>query len=217
MRNDLKAFLLCVVAVCWSVPAFGQEAVVVVPHYYGLDHATVEYEISGAEKGKEILYFDQWGIRQANYKSAETLKSGFANTINFNFSGDIMFVDPNKTLGQKKQDVIFKKLLADPQAISKGLLSLQSVEISGGKKIGEENILNHACEVWNISALKTKLWLWQGIIMRSEVTTDQGVVKYNAIKIDEVTVIDEAIFTVPPGINFIDRDIMQILISKRVI
>lgn len=215
MRNFLQNFFLGVALCAFNIPAFAQEAQVPAPHYYGIDHAAIEYEISGAEKGAETLYFDQWGMRQARFKSADTTKWGFLNTITLNLAEQIIFIDPNKNLGQKKVDEKLKQLLADPKATSAGLLSLQSVTMMGGKKIADENVSNWACEVWEVESMKLKLWLWNGIIIRSQAQTPEGQINYLVIKIDDVTVVDEAVFTVPPGIKFLDRDINEILISRR--
>lgn len=213
MQRFLKKLFVSFLFFSLSVPAFGQEAAV--PRYFGIDHGAVEYEVSGAENGKETMYFDRSGLRQAHFKSTETQKWGFMTTVTLNLQEQIIFIDPNKGLGQKKVNEPLKKLLADPQSFSNGLLSLQLMELLGGKKAGEENVLNRACEVWEIPASKTKVWVWNGIILRSEVQTADGVLSYKAVKLDDVTSVDEAVFTIPPSIQFMDRDINQILISKR--
>lgn len=215
MKEYFKGFFFCLLVAGLSGTAFAQQPAAAAPRYFAIDHGAVQYDISGAEKGKETMYFDQAGMRQAHFKSAETQKWGVMNTVTLNLQEQIIFIDPNKGLGQKRVNQQLKQLLDDPQSLNNGLLSVQLMTLLGGKKTGDENVLTRACEVWEIPSAKTKLWLWNGIVLRSEVQTPDGMVSFKAVKVDDVTAVDEAVFTIPQNIQFMDRDITQILISKR--
>ncbi len=213
MKN-LKLGLLAVVGVFVLFgAAVAQTPPVSVPHFYGLEHAVIEYEISGAVKGKETLYFDQWGMRQARHKVAETQRWGTTTTITLNLGVEIVKFDPNKNLGQKKEDAVLKQLLGSFKPEDVKLLSVAALEISGGKKIKDEAFLDHPCEVWEISEPKTRAWVCEGMLLKTEEQTPEGVVISTAVSVDSTTPVDENLFLVPEAVHFIDRDINEILIS----
>ncbi len=184
------------------------------PHFYALEHGVVEYEISGAVKGKEILYFDGWGMRQARYKTAETPRWGTTSTITLNLGAQITVVDPAKNLGQKMEDQNLKKLLESRKADDPQVVSLELFTQLGGKKIKTENFLDRPCDVWETTSPKMKVWMWNGISLKTEIDTPEGPVVYRAIQIDEASVIEEKVFVVPETVHFIKGDLNQILISK---
>ena len=200
----------------FATAAFAQPATpATVPHFYGIEQGMVQYEISGSSQGTETLYFDQWGMRQVRLKSEETQRWGVNNTVTLNFAEKTIIIDPNKNLGQKLEDVDLKKFLSSRKSDDTGVIAMQFAEFMGGTKIKSENILERPCEVWDIKNLKLKNSFWNGIPLRIEMQTVEGTVNYKAVKVDETIVVDEAIFTIPESVRFIDMDIKQILISLR--
>ncbi|MCB9771346.1 MAG: hypothetical protein H6754_02195 [Candidatus Omnitrophica bacterium] len=197
----------------FATAALSQPAVV--PHFYGIERGMIQYEISGSSTGTETLYFDQWGMRQVRIKSEETQRWGVNNTVTFNFAEKIIIIDPNKNLGQKLEDADLKKFLLSHTPDDSGLIAMQFAEFMGGTKVKNENILERPCELWDIKNLKLKNSFWKGIPLKIEVQTVEGTVNYKAVKIDETIVVDEAMFTIPESVRFIDMDIKQILISLR--
>ncbi len=213
MRNVIAVLLVCVGAFLILTNAQSQTPPVT-PHYYGLEHGVIQYAISGVIKGTETFYFDQWGLRQAHQKVAETPRWGTTTTVTLNLGAEIIMYDLSKNIGQKKEDANFKKLLADYKPEDTQLLSLQALALIGGKKIGDESFLELACEVWQTSTPQTKMWLFNGIPLKIQTQTSEGEVIFTAISLDQTTVVDESLFVVPPDIRFIDRDINEILISQ---
>lgn len=214
MRNTLRWLVILIGGFLCAAPAESQTPSVV-PHYYGVEHGIVEYQISGADQGKQTLYFDQWGLRQARYKVVETQRWGTTSTVTLNLGSDILTYNPNKNLGQKKEDLNLKQLLANFKPQETQILSLQVLGLLGGKKIKEDTVLDRVCEVWETPTPKMKVWLYNGVVLKLEEDTPEGMVIYTAVSIDGASVVDEKYFLVPPEVHFINRDINQILISKR--
>lgn len=186
------------------------------PHFYALEQGTIEYEISGAARGKETLYFDQWGMRQARYKMLEAQRMGSSNTVTLNLGAEIVLMDPDKNLGQKKEDVKLKEVLGSMKADDVQLIAVKLLTVLGGKKVGDEKVLDRPCEVWETAALKMKTWLWNGIALKMSMDTPEGEILYTAIKVDQNTLVEEKYFVIPAEIQFVDFDINEILISKRI-
>lgn len=213
MKN-LKSWLLGVGGVFVLISAaVAQTPPVSAPHIYGMEHAVIEYEISGAVKGKQTLYFDQWGMRQARHKVAETQRWGTTSSVTLNLGADILIYDPNKNLGQKKEDKVLKQLLADFKPEDVKLLSIAALELSSGKKIKDETLLDRPCEVWETTAPKTRSWVCEGMLLKTEEETPEGVVIFTAVSVDPTAPIEENLFLIPQEIRFIERDINEILIS----
>ncbi len=213
MKN-LKLWLLGTAGVFVLISAaVAQTPPVSVPHVYGVEHAVIEYEISGAVKGKKTLYFDQWGMRQARHKVAETQRWGTTSTVTLNLGADIVIYDPNKNLGQKKEDIVLKQLLANFKPEDVKLLSVLALELSSGKKIKDETFLDRPCEVWETAEPKTKTWVCEGMALKIQEETPEGVVISTAVSVDLTTPIDENLFLVPEAVRLIDHDINEILIS----
>lgn len=184
-------------------------------HFYALEQGSIVYEISGAAKGKETLYFDHWGMRQARHKMIDAQRMGSSNTVTLNLGPEIVVMDPDKNLGQKKEDAKLKEVLASLKADDDQMIAVKLLTVSGGQKVGEEKVLDRPCEIWEIAALKMKTWLWNGIALKMKMDTAEGEIFYVAIKVDQNTLVDEKLFIVPPGVQFVDFDINEILISKR--
>ncbi len=203
---------ICVVGSVWAqAPAVPP----ITPHFYALEQGSIVYEISGAARGKETLYFDQWGMRQARHKMIEAQRMGTSNTVTLNLGSEIVLMDPDKNLGQKKEDVKLKEVLASLKAGDAELIAVKLLMVLDGKKVGEEKVLDRPCEVWETAALKMRTWLWNGIALKIRMDTAEGEILYTAIKVDQNSLVDKEFFGIPPEIHFVDFDINEILISKR--
>lgn len=45
----------------------------------------------------------------------------------------------------------------------------QMLENMGGKKVGTETVLGKQCDVWEISSMGTKIWVWNGIALKTTI------------------------------------------------
>ena len=49
---------------------------------YGIKSGVIEYIITGSQEGTKTLYFDSWGMRQAEYTRSILSVSGFTKSLN---------------------------------------------------------------------------------------------------------------------------------------
>ena len=214
MKNIFSVALPVLFLVFSAAGAYAQEAPQ--PQFYELAFGTVQYNITGAVNGTETLYFDQWGMRQARLRTAETSSLGVNTTMTLNLGERIVIMDPNKGLGQRKVDKNLKQLLANRKPQDTQTISLELIEMTGGVKGKAQNVLGRPCDVWENKKAGVKIWAWKGIPLKTEMRTADGPVSYTAVQIDESTAVEEGVFAIPKNIRIIDGDINQILISMRI-
>ena len=49
---------------------------------YGIKSGVIEYLITGSQEGTKTLYFDNWGMRQAEYTRSVLSFGGFTKSLN---------------------------------------------------------------------------------------------------------------------------------------
>ncbi len=164
----------------------------------------IKFEITGTKTGTEVLYYDDWGRREAKYTSTTaelfgtpvkretlTLLEGngeWINTIDLNNRTGLRIKNPRykKFTGksQKELEHVKKKRLRD----------------MGAQKDQVERIAGKNCEVWE-KYTGEQTWTWRGIILKkvsvgcfTETTTV-------ATEIMEGVPIPEEKFSIPPDIQ----------------
>lgn len=184
------------------------------PHFYQMESGIVEFTVTGAQTGKETLYFDQWGLRQARHTRSETPTRGVSNIVTLTLRDWTYIIDPEKNLGQKEQDQVLKDLLENA-AGSDADLAASWLTRKGWEKIDEGIILERPCTVWHLKDPGIKLWIWKGIPLRIQASSEGGDIVMTAVKIEENAALPENIFIIPGTIRFINADINKILLSRR--
>ena len=135
---------------------------------YGVKKARIEYTLSGTQTGTETLYFDEWGMREAKYTKTELKILGITqktNTATFIEDTWIYTVDLDKKTGTKTENTMLKAL--EGQNLED--VGKQMMIKMGGKKVGSEKILGDKdTEIWEMQNMGTKIWLWNGIPLKTE-------------------------------------------------
>jgi len=135
---------------------------------YGIKKACIEYTISGGmQNGAEVLYFDDWGSREAKYTKTKLQVAGISqetNTVTFLEGTWTYTVDLDKKTGTKMENPFLKALKGqDLQDLGKEMMIKM-----GGKKVGSGKILGKPCEIWEIKSMGTKTWVWSWITLKTE-------------------------------------------------
>ena len=78
------------------------------------------------------------------------------------------------------------------------------------KEAGEETLIGKPCKIYSLEmtmgdfTMQMKTWVWKGIVLKSETSTDRGTFGETATSIQEVAVPAEK-FVIPEGISITER------------
>jgi hypothetical protein len=169
---------------------------------YQIKSAIVEYKISGAQTGKETLYFDNYGFLEARYTESSMTMMGFTvetNTITISDKDWIYNIDMKEKKGTKMSNEMLKAMLDGLTQKDYEEFGRKMMQEMGGKKIGEETYMGKTCEVWTIESMNTKMWVYKLIPLKIEMTMF-GTVTYETVKFEENVSIPKDKFIPPKDI-----------------
>jgi hypothetical protein len=180
---------------------------------YGIKSAIVEYTITGSQSGTKTLYFDNWGMRQAEYTNSVLEIGNFSKSINIlNIVKDDAnyIIDLERKTGTKTKNPV-KKLVAELQnQKSFGEFGEQILLKAGAMKIGQEEFLDKDCDIYEIKNTGTKMWIWKWIPLKT--ITKLGGVEINSVakKIEVNVNVPEEKFTPPDNVTITEVDLDDI-------
>lgn len=181
---------------------------------YGVKSGIIEYELTGAQSGKEIIYFDDYGSREAKFTETEMSFGGFSqkvNTLNIIEGKMIYTIDLATNTGTKAENPIFNQF--DPNG-EKSMMEIgeQMMRQMGGQMIGQETVLGKTCDLWEVRQLQSKTWIWEGIPLKMDINMGMQMNSV-ATSIKEGPVPQEKL-EIPSGITFQDLGDMSDLMNK---
>lgn len=173
---------------------------------YLVKSGILEFEYSGATKGTETLYFDDYGMKEMKLQNLETTMLGITqktNTITITDHEFIYNIDLNEKSGSKMINPMLQFIemsKADQKKLEK--IGEDILKEMGGKKTGTDTILGKKCDIWEV--MGSKSWVWNYIPLKTEI--DMLGVKttmlVKSIKTDVKIPADK--FKVPEGINVLE-------------
>lgn len=197
----MKAFAICISLILSGVIAHAQSL-----KRYNVQSGIIEYELAGAQTGKETIYFTDWGMKEAKITKSEMSYGGFAQQLHTAviIDGDFVYtLDFASRTGTKSINPIL--LMVGDENVD--LIALGELMMSqmGGEKIGQETVLGKSCDVWEIKQLGSKTWVWNGVTLKTKV--DLGMQMNSiAVSISETDVPDEK-FEIPS--DFVIQEVNQ--------
>lgn len=178
---------------------------------YGIKSGVIEYELTGAQSGKEVVYFDDWGFREAKYTETELSFGGFSQKINSLtiMEGNMIYnIDLSTNTGTKIENSMFEGLEGeDMEQIGEKMM-----EQMGGEKTGTETVLGKECDLWEIKQMGSKTWVWKSIPLKTEVNMGMQM-NIVATSISEESVSAEK-FKIPEGVTFTDAGNLEDIMKK---
>ncbi|AFH50373.1 Hypothetical protein IALB_2670 [Ignavibacterium album JCM 16511] len=180
---------------------------------YGVKSAIVEYVITGSQSGIKTLYFEDWGMKQAEYTNSVLQIAGFSKNINLlNIISDDSnyIIDLERKTGTKTKNPV-KKLIAELQnQKSFGEFGEQILLKSGAMKVGREEFLDKDCDIYEIKNAVTKIWIWKWIPLKT--ITKTGGVEINSVakKIEINVSIPSDKFEPPKDVTITEVDLDDI-------
>ncbi|NOZ09192.1 MAG: hypothetical protein GXO91_10035, partial [FCB group bacterium] len=192
----LQLIILCSLVFATDKPAQADS----LHHRYPVKSCIIDFELNGMQKGRETLYIDDYGKREARY-SKTTLGIGDSakksNTLMLMDETWIYNIDLINKTGTKTMNPVHAPIPVRQEFKDMITLNHENMRKMGGKLIGEEEFLKKKCEVWEIKALHSKTWIWNGIILRSIVNTMGMKQEVRAVKLQENVNIPPEKLTLP--------------------
>lgn len=180
---------------------------------YGIKSGVIEYVLTGSQEGTKTLYFDDWGMRQAEYTRSVLSVGGFTKSINIVniIDGEYQYViNMDQRSGTKTKNPVIKAIeeLKDQKGFNE--FGEQMLLNMGGNKIGRDEILGKECEVYEIGKTGTKLWVWEWVTLKEE--TNSGGLNRTVIakKIDIGGSVPSSKFAVPEKVVLNEVDLENI-------
>ena len=178
---------------------------------YGIKSGVVEYLITGSQEGTKTLYFDNWGMRQAEYTRSVLSFGGFTKAMNIVniIDGEFQYmINMDQRSGTKTRNPILKSIeqLKDQKGFNE--FGEQMLLSMGANKIGTEEFLGKDCDVYEMKSTGTKLWVWKWVTLKSETKSGGLNINLTATRINEGGSVPSEKFKVPEKVvlNEVDVD-----------
>ncbi|MEI6091496.1 MAG: hypothetical protein WCR42_13660 [bacterium] len=162
----------------------------------------VEYITKGFSTGKQTLYFDDWGFKNA---VIQTMKVGETTVQNHIIITEGWTYQMNKTENRyfkvknddsEKYRKLYEKFKSNEEATN------ELLKQAGGKMIGKENFMDKDCDIWEMPAQNSKNWLWKGVILKSVMSMPIGQLTFEATSIKLDVAIPDSVFAIPQNVEF---------------
>ena len=172
----------------------------------------IKYEIYGATTvGTEVLYYDDWGSREAKYITTTMDLGGVTVTRNalvlLEENGRwINTVDLNARTGIRMRNPRYKESIGQSRREREKNEENKNID-AGGRKIEIERVIGKPCVVWQVQYSGIKTCTWNGIVLKKISGPGFSRTTTVATEIDERVSIPEEKFTIPPDIEMKTVDI----------
>lgn len=178
---------------------------------YGIKSGVIEYLITGSQEGTKTLYFDNWGMRQAEYTRSVLSFGGFTKSLNLVsiIDGEYQYmINIDQNSGTKTRNPILKSIeqLKDQKGFNE--FGEQMLLSMGANKIGSDKFLGKDCDVYEMKNTGTKLWVWEWLTLKSETKSGGLNINVTATRINEGGSVPAEKFKVPEKVvlNEVDLD-----------
>lgn len=180
---------------------------------YGIKSGVIEYIITGSQEGTKTLYFDSWGMRQAEYTRSVLSVGGFTKSLNLVniIDGEFQYmINIDQNSGTKTRNPILKSI--EQLKGQKGFNEFgeQMLLSMGANKIGSENFLGKDCDVYEMKSTGTKLWVWEWLTLKSETKSGGMNINLTATRINEGGSVPKEKFRIPEKVVLNEVDIDNI-------
>ncbi|MBK7631780.1 MAG: hypothetical protein IPJ23_13960 [Ignavibacteriales bacterium] len=178
---------------------------------YGIKSGVIEYIITGSQEGTKTLYFDDWGMRQAEYTRSVLSVGGFTKSLNLVniIDGEYQYmINIDQNSGTKTRNPILKSI--EDLKNQKGFNEFgeQMLLSDGYNKVGSDEFLGKNCDIYEMKNIGTKIWVWKWLTLKSE--TQSGGINRTvaATRINEDGSVPASKFKIPEKVvlNQVDLD-----------
>ncbi len=180
---------------------------------YTVKSAIVEYEISGAQTGSETLYFKNFGEKEARYSQMNIKMFGF-NSETKNLT--IIDRDWLYTINLKEKQGTKMNIAKAQEMAMKGMqnpmlqnFGKKAIQKMGGIKEGTEKILGKTCQIYSFPQMNMKVWIYNGILLKSTMNYSGMEMNYIAKSLQENVAIPQDKLAIPEDITLTEAPDMS--------
>ena len=165
----------------------------------------IKYNVSGTKTGTEVVYYEDWGRREAIYtKSTVDLRGVIVDRNTLTLLEDngrwINNIDLNARTGIRMKNPRYKEYVGQSR-IELENTKKKSLKDAGARRAEIEMVIGKPCFVWTVQYNGNEIYLWNGIILK-KVTGGRYLETITvATEITEGVNIPEEKFTIPPDIQ----------------
>ncbi len=180
---------------------------------YPFRSAIIELRYSGSASGKQTIYIDDFGQKEATMDSL-SMKMMDMELPNYKMQirkGDslyqIDFVRGMATRGVSHLSAEDEKALSSMgEGMAQGM---------GMKKDSlEETVAGQKCTVWSSDQLGTKTWLWNNIILKSESKIDDDKILLDAVSVSLDVPVPSGYFEAPGGVHYTTKEEIERMLNS---
>lgn len=173
---------------------------------YKVKSGIIEFAMTGMQNGKEILYFDDWGRVEAKYTNTEMSVMGVKqknHTLTILRDGKTYSIQLDEKTGTVTDAPILGELSHAAQSQGKDMsdMGLAMLKQMGGKKVGQEEVAGHMCDVFEVAQMKMKTWVKDGVTLKSEGGFGNMQINSTAIKVQFNVDVPAEKFAVPEDVK----------------
>ncbi|HJN62608.1 MAG TPA: hypothetical protein QGH92_03395, partial [Candidatus Parcubacteria bacterium] len=171
----------------------------------------IKYNISGTIAGTEVVYYEDWGRREAIYtKTTMDLRGVTVDRNTLTILEDngrwINNIDLNARTGLRMKNPQYKEYVGKSRVELENT-KRKSMKDAGARRAEIERVVGKPCIVWAEQYTGNETYTWNGIILKK--VTGSGFSKTTTVatEITESVNIPEGKFTIPPDIQMKTLDV----------
>ena len=165
----------------------------------------IKYNISGTIAGTEVVYYEDWGRREAIYtKTTMDLRGVTVDRNTLTLLEDngqwINNIDLNARTGLRMKNPQYKEYVGKSRVELENT-KRKSLKDAGARRAEIERVVGKPCIVWAEQYTGNEIYTWNGIILKK--VTGSGFSKTTTVatEITESVNIPEGKFAIPPDIQ----------------
>ncbi len=165
----------------------------------------IKYNISGTITGTEVVYYEDWGRREAIYTETTIDLRGVIvdrNTLTILQDDGLWInnIDLNTRTGIRMKNPRYKEYIGKSRAELENTKK-KRLKDAGARRSEIEMVIGKPCFVWTVQYNGNEIYLWNGIILKKVTGSGYSETTTVATEITENVNIPEEKFTIPPDIQ----------------
>lgn len=168
---------------------------------YTVESGVIEFVIKGDLKGRQTIYFDNWGVNETQIQEYYVDGDTSRTTTIYNDKKSFI-INHNSKTGIKTANPFINILnlnKSDEELLSHGK---EMMEKNGGKIVGTKIIAGLECNEWELLGIRT--WVWQTFTLKTLGNITGINMDIEATEFKQNVTLPENIFEIPEDIEIKD-------------